>query len=170
MSILRRFDASEESILTTQNNLVSSYGCVGRFEDALPILQDVYFGRLKLLGAQNRQTSSAASNYASTLVHLKRFEEAKSLLRKTVPVARRALGESNATTLRMRLIYGQSLYGDTGATLDDVREAVTTLEDAERTARRVLGGAHPFISTIDPTLAIARGALARRTECVRRSL
>ena len=30
-----------------------------------------------------------------------------------------------------------------GATLDDLREAVTTLEDTERIARRVLGGAHP---------------------------
>ena len=36
------------------------------------------------------------------------------------------------------------LYEDDGATLDDLREAVTTLEDTERTARRVLGGAHPL--------------------------
>ena len=51
------------------------------------------------------------------------------------------------------------LYLDDGATLDDLREAVTTLEDTASTVRRVLGGAHPFISTIDPTLAMARGAL-----------
>ena len=44
--------------------------------------------------------------------------------------------------LTMRWIYVMALYKDDGATLDDLREAVTTLEDAERIARRVLGGAH----------------------------
>ena len=37
--------------------------------------------------------------------------------------------------------YAQALYKDPGATLDDLREAVAELEDTERTARRVLGGA-----------------------------
>ena len=74
---------------------------------------------------------------------LKRFEEAKSLLRKTMPVARRVLGESHDLTLRMRWSYAAALYEDNGATLDDLREAVTTLEETTRIARRVLGGAHP---------------------------
>ena len=43
----------------------------------------------------------------------------------------------------MRWNYARALYEDVGATLDDLREAVATLEDTERTARRVLGGAHP---------------------------
>ena len=45
-----------------------------------------------------------------------------------------------------------ALYLDTGATLDDLREAVTTLEDTERTARRVLGGAHPLTKSIELAL------------------
>ena len=36
--------------------------------------------------------------------------------------------------------------------LDDRREAVTTLEDAERTARRVFGGAHPLTEGIGEDL------------------
>ena len=48
-------------------------------------------------------------------------------------------------TLKMR-IYARALYQDTGATLDDAREAVTTLEETERIARRVLGGAHPTVT------------------------
>ena len=47
-------------------------------------------------------------------------------------------------------------------TLDDLREAVTTLEDAERTARRVLGGAHPLTSAIEDNLQGARAALRAR--------
>ena len=83
-------------------------------------------------------------------------------MRKTIPVARRVLGDSNATTLRTRSIYAQALYSDPGATLDDLREALTTLEDAERTARRVLGGVHPIARSIESDLRNARGALAAR--------
>ena len=48
---------------------------------------------------------------------------------------------------------------DADATLDDLREAVTTSEDAERTARRVFGGTHPIVETIGRHLRIARAAL-----------
>ena len=65
------------------------------------------------------------------LQNLERFEEAKALLRKTMPVARRVLGESHELTLRMRWIYAKALYLDPGATLDDLREAVTTLEETD---------------------------------------
>ena len=51
---------------------------------------------------------------------------------------------------------------DTGATLDDLREAVTTLEDTARTARRVLGGAHPTTKGIGLSLGNARAALRAR--------
>ena len=44
--------------------------------------------------------------------------------------------------------YAIALGLDTGATLDDVNEAVTTLEDTERVARRVFGGAHPFLAEL----------------------
>ena len=48
---------------------------------------------------------------------------------------------------------------DTGATHDDLREAVTMLEETERTARRVLGGAHPDVVGIAKGLQDARAAL-----------
>ena len=64
--------------------------------------------------------------------------------------------------LQMRWIYGQALYNDPSASLDHLREAVTTLEDAERTARRVLGGAHPSTRAIEATLRKARAALRAR--------
>ena len=54
------------------------------------------------------------------------------------------------------------LYTDPDATLDDVREAVTTLEDVTRIARRVLGGAHPLTFDIEFDLKHARAALGAR--------
>ena len=96
---------------------------------------------------------------------LKRFEEAKSLLRKTMPVARRVFGESHDLTLRLKNIYAQTLYEDPTATLDDFREAVNTFEDLARIARRVLGGSHPLTTEIEQTLQKVRAALrARETQ------
>ena len=105
---------------------------------------------------------AAANNYASSLWQLRRFEEAKSLLGKTVPVARRILGEADRLTLKMRWCYAEALYGDPGATLGDLREAVSTLEDMERTARRVLGGARPLTKSLGNALHESREILAAR--------
>ena len=55
-----------------------------------------------------------------------------------------------------------ALYEDDGATLDDIREAITTLEDIERIARRVLGGANPITMRIETALRNARAALRAR--------
>ena len=55
-----------------------------------------------------------------------------------------------------------AIYRDAGATLDDLREAVTTLEKTERTARRVLGAAHPTGVGIEDNLRHARALLRAR--------
>ena len=97
--------------------------------------------------------------YANSLKDLKRFEEAKELLRKVTPVARRVLGNSNEITLTMRSWYAISLFMADDATLDDLREALNTLEEIEPTARRVFGGAHPLTLAIEKYLQSARAAL-----------
>ena len=124
--------------------------------------RDVYSGVLKLNGEQDAETLLEANNYAASLLGLDRFEEAKALLRKMIPIARRVLGEGDETTLRMRWTRAQTLYEDDGATLDDLHEAVTTLEDTDRIARRVLGGAHPLVEAIEWHLRNARAALRAR--------
>ena len=117
---------------------------------------------MKLYGKEHYETLTVALNYASSLLNLARFEEAKPLLRKMRPVARRVLGDDAEIALRMRAYYASSLYEDPGATLDDLRKAVTTLEDTERTARRVMGGAHPLTVDIEDELRDARAALRAR--------
>ena len=62
----------------------------------------------------------------------------------------------------LRWNYATALYEDAGATLDDVREAVATLEELARTARRVLGGTHPTAAGIEESLRNARAALRAR--------
>ena len=124
--------------------------------------QDVYYGRLKLEGEDHKLTVSDAFNYAASLVRFKRFEEARSLMRKWMPVSQRVLGANHDFTLRMRALYAQALYLDASATLDDLREAVTTLEDARRIALRVFGGAHPLTGGLGRDLCKARFTLSIR--------
>ena len=126
--------------------------------------REVYTGYLKLDGEEHVDTVRAANDYAGSLCRLQSFEEAKSLLRKTIPVTRRNLGDGNDLTLRMRWNYARALCYDTRASLDDLREAVTTLGETERTARRVLGGSHPVTRSIEGDLLDARAALRAREE------
>jgi tetratricopeptide (TPR) repeat protein len=162
LSILRRLGVPVGHILVSQGNLAGTYYRLGRLAEALPMYRDVHSGQLKLYGAENRQTLVSANNYASTLNGLQRFEEAKSLFLKTLPAARCVLGDNDDLTLKMRWNYAKALYKVDGATLDDLREAVTTLEDTERIARRVLGGAHPLVVQIEEALREAQAALHAR--------
>ena len=62
----------------------------------------------------------------------------------------------------MRWAYAEALYKAPAATLDDLREAVTTLEDVTRIARRTFGGAHPDVAGIEQSLQDTRAALRAR--------
>ena len=110
--------------------------------------QNAYSGYAKHFGEEHAHTLLTAGNYAISLGELRRYAEAKSLLRRQIPVARRVLGDDDRHTLSMRLFHAEALYKDNVATLDDFCEAVTTLEDAERIARRVFGGSHPLTPSI----------------------
>ena len=104
----------------------------------------------------------AANNYAMSLVKLQHLKEARSLLRKTIPVARRVFGESHELTLKMRWIYAEAHYKDSDATLTDLREAVNMLEDSARGARRVYGGQHPIVAGFEYHIKKSRAVLAAR--------
>ena len=161
LSTLRRLGADEEILLDAQSNVASTYADLGQLEKALSMEQDIYSDSVQLLGEENRDTLEAAGNLAITLRDLERFQEARSVLRNAIPLARRVLGESDQFALAMRSNYAEALYRDDGATLADLSEAVTTLEETEQTARRVLGGAHPTTASIQGFLAKSRNVLAR---------
>jgi len=167
LAMQRRIGAPAYHMLTVQGNLATTYLVLGRHEEAILLKRDVYSGYLKLYGEEHEMTLTTANNHVNSLIELKRFKEAKALMRKTIPVARRVLSESNELTLRLRWSYGQTLCADTGATLDDLREAVTTLEEVARTARRVFGGAHPITGGIEHDLKGFRAALRAREQCPR---
>ena len=135
---------------------------LSRFDEALRLRHEVYSGRLKLDGEEHSSTLVAANNYASTLGSLGHLKEVKAVMRRTLPVAKRVVGKNDETTLRMQWAYARALYEDPDATLVGLREAVETVEETERIARRVLGGAHPLTTQIEDELREARAALHAR--------
>ena len=149
---------------SSQGNLACTYEKAGRLDEALSLRQEVYSARLKLNGEEDQSTITAANNYADSLRILQRFEEAKALLRKWIPKARRVLGEGHRLTLMMSMNYARALIRDPDATLDDIREAVTTLEETQRIARRVFGGAHPLTEGIEDSLRRVCETRERRSE------
>jgi len=131
-------------------------------QNRAPFFDDWVRLRSKLKGEEHKDTLLAANNYANILNDMQRHAEAKALLRKTMPVARQVVGEDDRLTLTMRKIYARALYEDPTATLDDLREAVTALEEIERTMRRVFGGAHPVATAIGVHLGKSRATLRER--------
>ena len=77
-------------------------------------------------------------------------------------MARRVLGEGNEHTLRLGWNYAQCFYKDNAATLNELHEAVSTLENTDRIARRVLGSEHPLTVGIQDALRRTRAALRAR--------
>ena len=162
LAMKRRIGAPENCILTVQGNIANSYQMLGRLEDALRVRREIYAQRLKLSGEEHPDTIRVAICYAMELIDSRRFRDAKALTRKAPSVARRVLGNTHEYTLTLRSIYAEAIYKDDAASLDDLRETVRKLEDVEQTARRVLGGAHPSVASIELSLRDARAALAAR--------
>ncbi len=159
-----RLGADEAKMLVVQGNLASTYGALGRHEETLRMRREVYIKTVKIYGKSHGDTFLEAYNYAVSLLNQQpeHFAEAKALLRKTIPAARRVLGENTELALRLRKVYATALYDDNGATLEDLREAVATFEEIERVARRVYGGAHPLAVGVEYNVREARAALRAR--------
>ena len=186
LAMERRRGAPKSTLLTVQSNIASTYQMLGRPEEALKLKQSVYSRFRMLHGDEHEDTLKAASNCASTLVDLQRFEEARELLHTTTLrpsllsdtsvsflchrnlwVASRILGEEHRLTLKMRWIYAEARYKDVGSTLGDLREAVSTLEDTDQIAPRVFGSSHPIVVNIEQSLRKSRAILSTRADAAR---
>ena len=130
LSTLRRVGDPDTNMLVAQGNLAVLYQNVGRNEEALHLRRDVYYGYFRLYG-QDRRALGAATCYASSLIDLQRFKEAKSLFRKAIPVARRVLGEGDEITLRMGALYAMASRGDAVAGDGPERAAATAWTPAD---------------------------------------
>ena len=109
----------------------------------------------RIEGEDSIRTLRAASSYATTLIDLRRFKEAKRVLLKVLPVAQRALGTEHDLTLSLREdLCRATLYGESST--NEKRKALQMLEDTVAVMRRVLGTAHPDTQRTQHNLEIYR--------------
>ena len=119
-------------------NIAVCYHRLGLPQEALSMQREVYAAGLTL-NLDPADKAIDASNLAAYLVAAREFEEAKSLLRKTIPMTLQDLGSNHSTTLDIRGCYARALSEDDSASRDDLVEAVAILEEVSQTARRIYG-------------------------------
>ena len=164
LAMNRRFGRSEHSnaILAVQTNIAYTLSLLDRDEEALEIERTIYRKQKASYGIENVGTTKAALNLSVTLGNLNRFEEARALAQKTIPVAQRTFGPDHDLTLCLRRNYIQAVYDDPKSSLADLRRAETTLKDVYRRAQRVFGTSHPETAICETMMSKLNETLAER--------
>ena len=149
--------------MCSQMSMGNCYASLGRLQEAIEIHRAYYKSAVDVWGIEQEDTLIGALGIASTLGNLGRYGEIKSFLPKNISAARSSLGVENSTTLQLTNAYARAL-ADGGASLHDLREAVTTFEDIKETSNRVLGMDHPLSCEIQGNLERARKKLTGAEE------
>ena len=160
LSMLRRLRASEESILIAQNNLANIYRELGHLEQALSLHREVY--ARSELGSPGANKFLGALNLAGSLTSTRRFEEAKSLLRKVLPEALRLYGPDHDTTLVFRRALVRNVGADPESSLAELRQAEADLSDVRRRTRRIFGTSHPESASCEVLMGQLKATIAAR--------
>ena len=124
----------------------------------MSLRRDVYSGTVRLKGKHHAETMTECGNLVINLIELERFQEAKRLLRKVIPVARRVLGNEHNLTLSLCEDLSRATLLDGDSSAEEVREAVRALEDTLGVWRRVLGPQHPNTQRVQQNLEAYREA------------
>ena len=151
------FGASKQNILMMQSNLSNLYEVLGRREEALQMLREVYNAWLKLNGPRDRATLKSACDLAGHMISNSLLDEAKQFLSEKIPLALKVLGPDDMETLKMRWRYALAL-GDP----KDYDETVAILEDVARRSRRVFGDLNPMTTSAERGLRQVRERLGKR--------
>ena len=86
--------------------------------------------------------------------------ECMSLMRETMPIAKRVFGPDHEMPLRFVWTYGDCIvYNKPNLSHDDLLEAIVTLEEGFRRSRRVLGPQHPITLSLENILTRANQRL-----------
>jgi len=98
------------------------------------------------------------------LVDCKKWDEARQMQREISPRLRRVLGTEDSRVLASRSAGARILYEHPDASLEEAREAVTSLEKIARTTERVLSENDGSIQTImyAPLLNYVRNDLLKK--------
>ena len=147
-------------MLGVQSNLASTLMDLGRLEEAVRMLKEVYASRVRLFGHDEDSLLSALS-LSIALVRAGNASESMTLSRPLLPVARRVLGADHENTLRLAHAYVYAVLDCAAASRDELIFAEKLLEDTARRFRRVFGISHPGTPRAERDLVRLRERLAK---------
>jgi len=154
-----RFDPG--NVICAEENLAIVYKNLGRYEEAIPIMQQLRAAKLRRLrGSENEDSVNSLLNLAESLGGSGRYEEAIQLLSAERPAACRALGSDHSLCLSLAHILGTA-HLLRGADVGDFLAAGAIYRDVIPRNRKVLGPDHPRTRTTEHTFVQALEALEK---------
>ena len=150
-----------EMLFIALGNLATSYCGLGRHEECLALEMESYQGWKDLYGPSHERTILGAMCASSSLNTLKRYAEAREFMREQIDISRRSLGASHEMTLKLRRNLCKNYFLDqSNFSAEEMRQALSDLEDVLRLWRRVFGEQHPQTKFTEAMLLIAQMQLA----------
>ena len=147
------------------SNVANCFAQLGREEEAQVIRRMVLAKERSFYGDGHLEPIMTAANIANAMVQCKKpsakkYAEIREFTREWVSIAQSSgLGDHHITN-RIKEAHAYGIYRDPAASLDDVREGVTILEDVDRSYRQILGKDHPVSAHTRASLIYVKGRLA----------
>jgi len=163
-----RLGPDHPDTLTTQHAIGAVLAQLGRHDEAVITLRDVYERRARVFGPEHPETLRAGSTLGGALRYLGDFDGAARVWEDTLAASRRALGPDHPETLRVLNNIGV-IYALQG---DNERATVAVRELLDQRARRI-GTDHPLYLASLTNLGLLlhdQGDLEGARDCLDQSL
>mmetsp|Transcript_11498 Transcript_11498/g.34624 ORF Transcript_11498/g.34624 Transcript_11498/m.34624 type:complete len:233 (+) Transcript_11498:1-699(+) len=109
----RGWSHEQEYVLASQTNVSTCLSAVGRHNEALAILREVYAGWVAKRGVSYHETIKCGSNLAASLARAGFWDEGSTLLRdQLLPAARQSLGADDDLTLAINESLAMALHNN----------------------------------------------------------
>ena len=151
--------------LIIQGNIVAMYERLGRTDESLAKMREVYVSS-RLLKPSAR-TILTARNMAVKLLHLgdaRSVAEARSIIRETFSLAQNLLGNDHQHTFMCGDLLCACIVADERASRDEQVEAVVMTEDLLTRSRRIFGDPHPITQKLKSNLKLFSDRLTTRAQ------
>ena len=142
--------------LNVQHDMANALFELGRYEEALAILQEVYEKRKKVNGEEHPDTLTTRNNIALMLEKLGRRKEALVLYQEVYEKIKNVYGEEHSFTLDIRNNIALTLIY-----LGRYEEALDICQEVYEKRKKVLGEEHPYTLGIQHNLAMTLRNLGR---------
>jgi tetratricopeptide (TPR) repeat protein len=172
------YGEDHEATLTAAGDVaaVIQSGCVARVSTAVPIFRRVLAAQTRAFGEGHRATFTTSANLAAALARLSQFDEAESIMVRTVEASKRALGHGHQDTavyvqwlVNVRLDRLTIAHNDAVGMLKcgNAAQAVPIFQHVLAEKTRLLGAEHPTLFATSASLASALGDLGKFKEAKR---